>query len=276
MTHATWTIPTSEAECVDALYALEDPTDLPKTELQRRLQSILDVTDSHVACWRVAQVWAEWGEGKDFTRRALVQSEDYAGGWVDYSGEFDDFEEEDSWRGILAQIIAANLDDEPWVARLGQEGLAEDEYVDRLYDDVRALCMVSEPVALQALHHGARDRLDRADVFDAAEALDQLLQSIEHLMPTSSAHQAILLAALEVAEAAFGDLNLDTQADALRALFDAIGAAIARRKVGAAGVYDELEGRLVAARAEFAVAMEAVANGGDRACRVTSKPSSPS
>ena len=206
---STWSTPASAGDCASALYSLEDAEPRPMAERHRRLETILGVTDSHVACWRIAEVWSTTGGGAGFAREALQRSEDLARQCVDHDGDFDDFEEEDSWRGRLAQVVSRCLADGAWVARLAEEGLAEDEYVDQLYDDVRALMLLSEADGDAVLFRGTRARLVGPWGDEPLDAMDALLDGIRHLCWSASARAAVLGAALATVEAAIEDEEVE-------------------------------------------------------------------
>ncbi len=119
---------------------------------------------SHVALQVAARRWDAEGGDPGRTRRLLEAAEAAARRHgVDYSGAYDDFEEEDSWLGVLANDVATLLDEAPWAARLVEEGIATDPYAERLADTLSALNRLPTTLAEVAVTRGVRARLEAAD-----------------------------------------------------------------------------------------------------------------
>ena len=109
----------------------------------RVYKTLLRRTDSSILCCLTAEsVKMTLSDDEVMIRRALKRAEklgDYDGEGADCSGDFEDFEEEDSWFARLALSILRTLGNIPWTRAILTKGLAQDIYDIRLIDCVHVI-----------------------------------------------------------------------------------------------------------------------------------------
>ena len=150
--------------------------------LLERLRDLPERTDSGVALCCIARWWIALGGAQDVARDLLKQAEDFGGGYVDYSGTFDDFEEEDSYWAYLAAAVDFCLEDDAWVERLLVRSIAEDKYSDRVGDSIWLAANRFDAERCQRLVlAGTEERLDELGLALDLESLDPILAATIHV-----------------------------------------------------------------------------------------------
>lgn len=144
--------------------------------LLERLRELPERTDSGVALCCIARWWIALGGAQDVARDLLKRAEDFGGGYVDYSGTFDDFEEEDSYWAYLAIAVDSCLEDDAWVERLLVRSIAEDKYSDHVGDAIWFAANRFDADRCQRLvQAGTEERLDELGLALDLESLDPIL-----------------------------------------------------------------------------------------------------
>ena len=112
---------------------------IPENErraLLARLLLLPSRTDSGIGLCLIARAWISLDGEEDAAREMLRSAEEFGGPCVDYSGTFDDFEEEDSYLAYLAMAVDSCLKDLDWVDSLLISSLSDDRYADRVGDSI--------------------------------------------------------------------------------------------------------------------------------------------
>ena len=209
---------------------MDEDEELTAARVDARLAAPDDIDDSHLEFDLMARDWHARGGDAERVRALLKRSERVlrAHG-PDYGGYWDDFEEEDSAWGRLAERVCSLTGDTAWALALCEKSLEVDHYTDCLFDTFAVLSALPVALARSALV----GKIECADEFaDAEVVLDLAVRTgfdAETLTALLAHTLGVIDAALEDAEGLDDDEegSLDDALEAIEAQIQTLTATMA-------------------------------------------------